>query len=242
VLRCPVCRSPLVRLGNRYSCNRGHSFDIARSGYINLLGSGSARVRGDDIAMLRNRRAFLEAGFYQPLLQYVTSCARAACQRVAATPRLLDVSCGEGYYTGGLATTLPERAEIWGIDISRAAVEMASKRHKRANFAVASARILPTMDEALDLIVVIFGPQQPAEFRRVLKRSGLALIVAPGESHIIEVRHRLCQRLAQPGRGGSHPWAGLKTASFADLRYPMRMSRADLEHLIGMTPNAWTAS
>jgi len=145
--------------------------------------------------MLRNRRAFLEAGFYQPLLEHVTLWARAACQRGMATPRLLDVGCGEGYYTGGLAAALPERAEIWGIDISRAAVQMASKRHKRANFAVASARVLPVMDEVLDLIVVIFGPRQPGEFRRVLRRSGLALIVAPAESHMIEIRHRLYQRL-----------------------------------------------
>src|SRR5262245_15928430 len=110
----------------------------------------------------------------------VTSWARAACQRVTATPRpLLDVGCGEACYTGSLATTRPEQAEIRGMDVSHAAVEMASKRHKRPNFAVASARVLPVMDEALDLIVVMFGPQQPAEFRKVLKRSGLALIAAP---------------------------------------------------------------
>lgn len=34
---CPICAAPLAREGNIYRCPGGHSYDVARSGYVHLL-------------------------------------------------------------------------------------------------------------------------------------------------------------------------------------------------------------
>ncbi len=60
-LRCPVCRDPLARAGDRaLRCPRGHSFDIARQGYASL--TRGTPHDGDSAAMISDRTAFLTAG------------------------------------------------------------------------------------------------------------------------------------------------------------------------------------
>ena len=96
---CPVCGQPLGREENTFRCKTGHSFDRARSGYVNLLLSGGkhAKIPGDNKQMVLSRRAFLEKGFYRPM-------ADALCRETAeelnglSSPAVLDAGCGEGYY------------------------------------------------------------------------------------------------------------------------------------------------
>ena len=37
LMRCPLCREALTREPRRWFCATGHSFDVAREGYVNLL-------------------------------------------------------------------------------------------------------------------------------------------------------------------------------------------------------------
>lgn len=37
MLRCPNCHAELKREGKAFRCRNGHSFDVARQGYVNLL-------------------------------------------------------------------------------------------------------------------------------------------------------------------------------------------------------------
>jgi 23S rRNA (guanine745-N1)-methyltransferase len=190
--------------------------------------------------MLHSRRAFLDAGFYEPLLHEVIARAIAIAGLAAGPTRLLDVGCGEGYFTGGLARALSARSEIWGLDISRAAVDVAAKRHRESNFAVARARDLPIRDRAVDILICIFGPSQPAEYRRVLNSAGRAIVVGPGRDHLIELRSQLYWEVRPPGRGSSRSFGSeWRSAPRAELRYPMRLTRQDRRHLFAMTPYAW---
>ncbi len=239
MLRCPVCRSPLARQCKSYRCGRGHRFDVARSGYVNLLGTGTARPRGDEPEMLRNRRAFLEAGWYRQLQDAITGRVTSALGPAAPSLRLLDVGCGEGYYTGALASALPAGSEAWGIDISRRAIEMAARRHPEARFAVAAARDLPIEDASVEVLVSIFGPYEPAEFGRVLKGSGRAIIVRPGADHLVEWRRRLYRELRAPGRREVSPEGGWRSVERFELRYCMALGEQDRERLLAMTPYAW---
>src|ERR1017187_37490 len=69
--RCPVCRDRLALSadGSRWACPAGHSFDVAREGYVNLLLAGQRRSRqpGDSTEMVNARRRFLATGAYDPL-------------------------------------------------------------------------------------------------------------------------------------------------------------------------------
>ncbi|MBQ1813418.1 MAG: methyltransferase, partial [Ruminococcus sp.] len=72
LLRCPVCACPLHAEGRTLRCERGHSFDIAKEGYANLLLSGKpGDSKGDNKEMARSRRDFLNKGYYEPLARAV---------------------------------------------------------------------------------------------------------------------------------------------------------------------------
>ena len=124
MFRCPVCREPLRRAtdARAWRCGHGHSYDIAREGYVNLLITHQRRARepGDSMEMLRHRRAFLDAGHYGPIASALHELASAHAH--ADGGGVLDAGCGEGYYTRDW------HRPVWGVDIARAAVRMAAKR------------------------------------------------------------------------------------------------------------------
>ena len=68
-LRCPVCGAPLVLGEKVYACPQGHSFDVARQGYCNLLPvtKKHSKSPGDTKEQVQARRAFLSGGFYRPI-------------------------------------------------------------------------------------------------------------------------------------------------------------------------------
>ncbi|MBQ2486722.1 MAG: methyltransferase, partial [Ruminococcus sp.] len=95
LLRCPVCACSLHAEGRTLRCERGHSFDIAKEGYANLLLSGKpGDSKGDNKEMARSRRDFLNKGYYEPLARAVADCAEAY---TADGDSVLDICCGEGY-------------------------------------------------------------------------------------------------------------------------------------------------
>ena len=47
-LRCPVCAGALEKRAGASRCPKNHSFDIAKSGYVNLLLNSSQGHHGDD--------------------------------------------------------------------------------------------------------------------------------------------------------------------------------------------------
>ena len=110
-LCCPKCGLPLKKEGNGCQCSEGHRYDLARSGYVNLLlANGKHSLQpGDDKRMVRARRLFLEKGYYEPFRRAV--CQKALERLPMERPVVLDAGCGEGYYTGGLAQALTERGK-----------------------------------------------------------------------------------------------------------------------------------
>ena len=101
LFRCPLCAAPLEREVGTYRCGGGHSFDLAREGYVHLLPPNQkhSALPGDDREMVLARRDFLSKGYYHPLLN--TFCSQISALSSDA-PVLLDAGCGEGYYAAGI--------------------------------------------------------------------------------------------------------------------------------------------
>ncbi len=99
------CRFPvhfaisLFCVKNSYICPQRHQFDMAKEGYVNLLPVQHKRSRdpGDSAEMMQARRAFLDAGHYQPLRDAIVAQLREWLDEKATA--VLDIGCGEGYYT-----------------------------------------------------------------------------------------------------------------------------------------------
>src|SRR3954470_2514749 len=102
MLVCPVpdCRQVLVRDARRVVCSRGHSFDRARSGYVNLLQPNDRRSKqpGDTAEAVAARRRLHDRGVTQPLLEAIAETAAASGE-----DNVLDAGCGDGFYLGSLA-------------------------------------------------------------------------------------------------------------------------------------------
>jgi 23S rRNA (guanine745-N1)-methyltransferase len=186
MLLCPVrdCHLALVREGRRLLCARGHSFDVARRGYINLLQPQERKSKqpGDTVAAVAGRRRLHDLGVTAPLL-------RAIAEVLVASPRdtVLDAGCGDGFYLGTLARQAGFGAH--GVDISIPAIDAAARRYPECEWVVANAdRFVPYADRSFTIVLSITARMNGSEFRRVLRRDGRLLVAIPAPDDLIELR------------------------------------------------------
>ena len=186
MLVCPVrdCRMPLAREPGRVLCPRGHLFDAARSGYINLLQPQDRRSKqpGDTAAAVQARRRLHDSGVTEPLLH-------AIAEILASSPSdiVLDTGCGDGFYLGTLARQTGFDAH--GIDISVLAIDAAARRYPGCEWIVANAdRCVPYADRSFSIVLSITARMNASEFRRVLRDDGRLLVALPAPEDLIELR------------------------------------------------------
>ena len=234
---CPVCGGSLGISGNSYTCPKGHSFDRAKSGYVNLLLSKhmGKTVHGDNKLMVQARRRFLDKGYYRPLCD-------ALCDAVAENfegKAIIDAGCGEGYYTGAIIDRLKSQdiaADVCGIDISKAAVEYCARRCREAELAVASVFHIPVADSSCDMLVTLFAPYCGEEYRRVLKKGGVMIMAIPSEEHLWELKQAVYDT---PYKNEVKPYEleGFTFVSARRVTYTMELgSSEDITALFSMTP------
>jgi 23S rRNA (guanine745-N1)-methyltransferase len=247
LLICPICGAALRLGGGAFACVRGHTFDRAREGYVNLLRS---RRTGDSKQMLLARRAFLDRGYFAPPARTLCAIVREHLGERGqddGPAAILDAGCGEGYYLAQLMSALDEarsreRPCYVGLDSSKDAIRLASKRCRGAFFLVADIQeSIPLADRSLQVLINIFAPRHIGEFARVLAPGGLLLIVIPAPTHLIELREQLGllsieeQKLERIVASLHAEFEGIATQHLA---YSMRMRAEDLLLLIEMTPNS----
>jgi 23S rRNA (guanine745-N1)-methyltransferase len=232
VYRCPSCHRPLVAEAGRYFCPSGHHFDRSRDGYVNLLTARVARRHlGDPPEMLRARRQFLDSGYYRPL--------RQAALELVGNGSVLDVGCGEGYFTRPLEPTLGQRW-VGGVDISKAAIRLSARRAPSIAYAVANAFDLAVRTGSIGTVVNILGPVAPTEFARILAPEGVVVTATAGPDHLIELKTILSEAPALHVLRGSLDGQPLfRCVSFDRLSYQFGVAQPDLGALAGMTPYRW---
>lgn len=199
LLICPLCKSRLVKEVHCYKCTNNHTYDIAKEGYTNLLliNQKSSLDPGDDKSMVDSRRAFLDQGFYHSTVESIAHVilARTAsngASQDAVKLRILDSGCGEGYYLDALRRLLSVKVpelETYGFDISKYAIQLASKKYRESTFFVSNINYdFPFADTSFDFVLNIFSPRNSAEFFRILKADGRLIVVYPAVNHINRLR------------------------------------------------------
>jgi len=229
-LRCPMCYVGFTRIGGSLRCAAGHAFDIARQGYVNLLGSSS----GDTAAMVADRAAFLAAGHYAPLASLVAEWA-AGC----ADGLVVDAGAGTGYYLGAVLRARPSHG--LALDVSAVALRRAARVDPRVGAVVWDVwRPWPVAEHAAAVVVNVFAPRNGAEFHRVLRPDGTLIVVTPADDHLAElsgllaVDPRKAERLAST-------LASFELVRSESLRYPMALVEDDVRRVLGMGPTAFHA-
>lgn len=183
----------LVRDERRLLCTRGHSFDVAGSGYVNLLQPQERRSKqpGDTARALAGRRRLHELGVTDPLLRGISDLISASSRDI-----VLEVGCGDGFYVGNLARLAGFNGN--GLDISVPAIDAAARHYPSCGWVVANAdRCLPYGDGSFTMILSINGRMNADEFRRVLRDDGRLFVAVPSPHDLIELRGRGRDRVAR---------------------------------------------
>lgn len=236
---CPLCHQSLTQIKNSFMCPQRHQFDMAKEGYINLLPVQHKRSRdpGDNIEMMQARRAFLDAGHYQPLREMVINVLRERLDKSATA--ILDIGCGEGYYTHAFANALPE-ITTFGLDVAKVAIKAAAKRYPQVRFCVASSHRLPFADKSMDAVIRIYAPCKAQELARVVNPGGWVVTVTPGPRHLMELKGLIYDEVRLHA---SHAGQldGFTLQQSTSLAYPMQLNAGEAVALLQMTPFAWRA-
>lgn len=236
MLLCPKCKKSLSQQGQALKCEANHSYDIAASGYVNLLlTTRSGNFIGDNKAMIAARREFLEAGYYRGLGEAI----RETIGEYGLEPdfNLIDAGCGEGYYTRLLRNAFPEPS-ILGVDISRHGCLAASKQDRESIYITATASAMPVKDNWANTILSVCAPAFGEEFRRLLQPCGKVLMVAPGRNHLMELKEAVYDE-AYPNREEKHILEGFQQAGSRRISYPITIDKPEhIRQLFAMTPYA----
>jgi 23S rRNA (guanine745-N1)-methyltransferase len=240
-----VCGRELKLGPSALRCADGHSFDIARQGYVNLMPGGARPGTADTAEMVAARSEFLAAGHYAPLAGAVAGLA-AASVPPGQPGRVLDAGAGTGYYLGAVLDRLggsPATGPATGLamDISTRALRRAARAHPAIGAVAWDVwQPLPVRDQAVSLVINVFAPRNGPEFRRVLRPDGALIVVTPAAGHLAElagagllgIDDRKEERLATTLEGP------FRLAGRQELAIPLRLSRAGAETLIAMGPSA----
>ena len=178
---CPLCKLPISLHTTPIRCENNHTFDKAKSGYVNLLPVQfkKSKLPGDDKAMVRARREFHQLNAYKPLKDKLVALVEKVLNETATNEeasknaiKVYDAGCGEGSYLDAMVQGLSAsglKVEGVGSDIAKIAVELAAKAYKQAQFVVASSFDLPLSGNSQDVMMQVFAPGSNEEYVRLLK-------------------------------------------------------------------------
>ncbi|QBB78146.1 methyltransferase domain-containing protein [Acinetobacter baumannii] len=235
---CPVCRQRLELVSKTWRCEQGHSYDIAKQGYVNLhvVQHKHSKNPGDTPESVDARRAFLQGGYYQPLQQAVVHLLKDLKAKM-----VLDIGCGEGYYTSAMQQVVEQ---CIGVDIAKNAVQRAAKLNDKVTWVVGTGATLPVIDQSMDVCTSLFSPIPQTEILRVLKDDGYLIVVTPATDHLYAMREALFEQVnphtPQKFVEQLQDLFELKEQQVIDA--PLVLDQQALKNLIAMTPYAYKAS
>ncbi len=239
LLACPECRTAVEVVDRTVLCQRGHSFDIARQGYVSLLTGAATKISGDTAEMITARAAFLEAGHFDPIAAAIADAVEESAS--AEPPRVLELGAGTGHYLAHVVERFPD-ADGLGIDISKAAARRVAQVHPRIASVVADAwQRLPVLDATLTHALSIFAPRNPDEIRRVLRGDGAFVVVTPTEHHLTELIEPLGMVRVDEDktrRLGESMAGRFERDTRTAVEFTMTLDHAAVEAVVGMGPSA----
>ncbi|MEV7926214.1 MULTISPECIES: putative RNA methyltransferase [unclassified Kitasatospora] len=237
-LACPHCAQALTRHERALRCPAGHSFDLAKQGYVSLLAGDAHTGTGDTAEMVAARADFLAAGHYRPIADALAEAAADADPEGLVA----DLGAGTGHYLAHVLDALPGRVGA-ALDISKFALRRAAKAHPRIGAVVCDAwRPLPLRDASAGLMLNVFAPRNGPEIRRVLRPGATLLLVSPTARHLRELVGALGllsvdeekQRRIDEKLG---PY--LTSAGRRQVEFTLRLGPDDVRTVVGMGPSAW---
>ena len=238
LLMCPVCRQSLNLVERSWRCEKGHHYDVAKQGYVNLhvVQHKHSKTPGDTAESVLARREFLQTGAYQPLQQAIVELLQRLKPKT-----ILDIGCGEGYYTSAMQV---HTQHCIGVDIAKTAVQRAAKLNSKVTWIVGTGATLPVQDHSIDVCTSLFSPIPQEEITRVLQENGHLIVVTPAPRHLYRLREALFQQvnLHEPEKFLEQLDSQFELQQQQLVESAIELDQQALKNLIAMTPYAYKAN
>ncbi len=244
-LLCPKCKTELLEENKNLKCCNGHTYDIAKQGYVNLV-LGSSKPGGDDKEMCKSRHEFHNCDYYKCLSERLASiCIQNKYKNI------LDAGCGEGYYLRKIRDKYIgnniQFDSLCGIDLAKEAVSIAARlekniaEHLKIQYAVAGIFDMPIADESIDCLLSVFAPVPDKEAHRVLKDSGTMIVVSPGEKHLVGLKKAVYDNIYD-NTVAEKDYLGFQLIEREFVSDTITVEGENIINLFHMTPYFWKTS
>ena len=235
---CPICGTRMkITKSGRFICKKEHTFDVSKKGYINLI--NETKKTNYDRELFISRKEILNQGFYLPIAEEILRIAKEFAEKQKLEKlNLLDVGCGEGYYSYQLSQN--EKMNIFAFDISKEAISLATDYPADINWCIADLSNLPFKDRSMDVVLDVLTPANYKEFKRDLQNQGLLIKVIPGNEYLKEIRELVSGQLKNAGYSNKdtmeYTLEHVKLAGRSALTYTMPVTPDQVRDFVRMTP------
>lgn len=245
-LTCPICKKQLIKSSSQLNCAAGHSFDVAKQGYVNLLPAQQKKSKepGDSKEMIIARQRFLDDGVYQPVSEKLNGILIGLlADKHHAT--VLDAGCGEGYYLNRFTEHYKHESpassiSCLGLDISKPAIIAAAKRNKNITWIVGSNKSPPVIEHSVDVVLSMFGFIDLEVMAKILKPGGYLILVDPGHTHLLELRKIIYSYIKE--KKSKNEFCGFNLIDEESMTFNVRLQKNQISDLMMMTPHLYRAS
>lgn len=240
---CPICHSLLLQEKKTFVCINNHCFDIAKEGYVNLLPVQQKKSKqpGDNKIMIQCRQDFLNQHYYDVLIEPCAKIIDKLITKRFDSCVLLDIGCGDGFFTRKIFQQLKQSTVCYGMDISKEAIKASAKKEKSIAWAVASYNNIPLQDNSIDIILKINAPLNYQKTRDKLSEDGVVISITPGEKHLNGLKSIIYEQ-AQLHEKEVCPGTYNELHSETVAHEITIDNETDIKNLFMMTPFFWNAS
>lgn len=233
---CPYCKEKMLLVGESLKCTNRHTFDITKKGTINFI--ISPKIKESKIyneKLFTCRRKFIENGYYADVYE---SIANEINNLNLDNVKILDLGCGEGIHSMNILSKIKSNYKYFGFDYSKDAINLASDYNSSNRFYFnGDVNNIPIASDSMDVIIDFLSPYSESEVKRVLKKGGLFIKVAPSSDYLIELRNANGLEKYQKQQEiidnlGKH----FKNILTENYHKTFKIEKDDVENLIGMTP------
>lgn len=235
---CPICGTRLkITKSGRFICKKEHTFDVSKKGYINFI--NEAKKTNYNKELFVSRKEILNQGFFLPIAEEVKKIVNEykSLQKLE-TINLLDIGCGEGYYSFHLSEE--ENINLFAFDISKEAIALATDYPAEITWCIADLANLPFKERSMDILLDVLTPANYKEFKRVIKNQGLLIKIIPGNDYLKEIRELVSGQLQ------SKTYSNTDTVTYTEkhirmlgnkkLCYTIQVTKEQVENFVRMTP------